>query len=155
MTDKTCGALKTLTKCDKLTMNGIAGLTLKVQINLSISCHWMFPSSAGLFSCLKYKWPHWSQPHMVGLHYNSTRRSHMPPSFSASHLNTHTRATLPQTFAHYHIHTFVCLIYTIYRCLPCMLIRENPAAVCASSIWLMKSISTVWFQVVKGNSCSR
>lgn len=106
------------------------------EINLGISCHCMFPFNAGLFSCLKYKWPQCSQPHRLGLHYNSTRRSHMPPSFPASHLctHTHTKATLPPTFAHYHMRTFVCIIYTTYRCLSCMLIHRNPVAcMCVAS----------------------
>lgn len=74
------------------------------------------PSSKpfSLFSCLKYKWPQSSEPHMVHLHYNSTHRSHTPSSFSASHLNTHT----PWPHYHQHLftttHAFECITYTMY-----------------------------------------
>lgn len=74
----------------------------------------MFPFSAGLFSCLKYKWPHWSQPHMVGLYYNSTRRSHMPSSFPASHLNAHTHRGHITTNICSLPHTHICM-HNIYN----------------------------------------
>lgn len=74
----------------------------------------MFPFSAGLFSCLKYKWPHWSQPHMVGLYYNSTRRSHMPSSFPASHLSAHTHRGHITTNICSLPHTHICM-HNIYN----------------------------------------
>lgn len=113
------------------------------KIHLSISCRWMFPfGGSGLFGCLKYKWPHWSQPHMVGLHYNSTRRSHMASGFS--HLNTHASGTLVPTFARYHTH---CMhnIYNLHMT-PLYVVSWKSTVWACLSVLLMKNIKTVWFQ---------
>lgn len=107
----------------------------------------MFPFSAGLFSCLKYKWPHWSQPHMVGLYYNSTRRSHMPSSFPASHLNAHTHRGHITTNICSLPHTHICM-HNIYNLQMSRLYVDLwiPAAVCAAPTVTDEGFSAELFQ---------